>query len=101
MSHTCHNPNCGQPLPAHLVSHSSAWFALPKKLRDNIWRTYRAGQEDDKQPTMAYIEALEGCINWWREHETICRIPKRDTVSRERIHAIGAKANPKEHERKP
>ena len=87
MSHECHNPNCRQPLPAHLVSHSSAWFALPKKLRDAIWQNYRAGQEDDKRPTMAYIDALEACIAFWKERGTACKIPK-STTSRKRIHAI-------------
>ena len=89
--HTCHNPNCRQPLPAHLVSHSSAWFALPKVLRNEIWRHYRAGQEDDKGATREYLDALDACIAYWREHRTVCRLPKT-TVSRERIHRIaGAK----------
>jgi hypothetical protein len=30
------------------------WFALPKKIRDAIWREYRPGQEDDKQPSLRY-----------------------------------------------
>ncbi len=94
--HACHNPNCGKPIPPHLVSHSSAWFALPKKLRDDIWRTYRAGQEDDKRPTMTYIDALDACIKFWRENHTQCRIPKR-TVSRERIHAIGNRVGVREN----
>ena len=70
--HHCHNPNCRRPLPAHLVSHKSAWFALPKRLRDGIWANYREGQEIDKQPTEAYIDALDECIKYWREHGTKC-----------------------------
>jgi hypothetical protein len=68
--HTCHN--CGQPLPARLVAHRSAWFALPKPLRDEIWYRYRFGQERDKRPTAEYIAALRACIEWWRAHKTQC-----------------------------
>jgi hypothetical protein len=87
MTHTCHNPNCGQPIPAHLVSHRSAWFALPKRLRDAIWGNYRAGQEDDKRPTMTYLEALEACCAYWKEHGTQCQTTSKP-VSREHIHRI-------------
>ena len=90
MAHACHNPNCGRALPAHLVSHSSAWFALPKAMRDAVWRHYRAGQEDDKRPTMEYLDALDACIDFWKKNGTVCRIPK-STVSRARIHAIADK----------
>jgi len=31
------------------------WFALPKELRDAIWREYRNGQEIDKRPSLAYL----------------------------------------------
>ena len=85
MTHTCHNPNCGRSLPAHLVSHRSAWFALPIMLRDAIWRHYRAGQEDDKRPTTEYLDALDACIKYWRENGTQCRIDNSPTA-RERIH---------------
>jgi len=93
MDHACHNPNCGRPLPAHLVSHRSAWFALPKALRDAIWQNYRAGQEDDKRPTMAYIDALDACIKFWRGRGTKCLTDVKPTP-RNRIHRIaGDKAN--------
>ncbi len=91
MRHTCHNPNCGRPLPAHLVSHRSAWFALPKTLRDAIWRHYRAGQEDDKRPTMEYINALDACIKFWKERGTKCLTDVKPT-SKERIHRRAADA---------
>lgn len=71
--HLCHNPNCGRPVPAHLVSHKSSWFALPRSLRDAIWANYRDGQETDKRPTMTYVEALNACVAYWREHQTKCR----------------------------
>lgn len=73
MIHNCHNPNCRGPLPAHLVAHRSAWFALPRNLRAAIWREYRPGQENDKNPTTDYREALGACVRYWREKGTRCR----------------------------
>ena len=35
------------------------WFMLPKALRDEIWRTYRPGQEIDKNPSAEYMAAFE------------------------------------------
>ena len=70
--HICHNPNCGRPLPAHLVAHPKAWFALPKSYRDAIWQNYRTGQERDKQPSVEYMAVLLGCISYWQEHGTKC-----------------------------
>jgi hypothetical protein len=31
------------------------WFALPKNIRDAVYREYRPGQEDDKQPSLRYM----------------------------------------------
>ncbi len=31
------------------------WFALRKKTRDAIWREYRPGQENDKNPSVRYL----------------------------------------------
>jgi len=73
MEHLCHNPNCNKPLPPHLVSHSSAWLALPKLLRIGIKQNYRAGQENDKRPSLEYMKALQACRLWWRQHGTQCR----------------------------
>ena len=33
------------------------WFTLPKPLRDQIWKEYRAGQETTKTPSERYIAA--------------------------------------------
>ena len=35
------------------------WFMVPLALRREIWRTYRPGQEADKDPSDAYIEAAK------------------------------------------
>lgn len=33
------------------------WYSLPEDMRREIWRLYRPGQEIDKSPSLAYLEA--------------------------------------------
>jgi hypothetical protein len=64
VSHTCHWPNCGKPVPPKLWGCRKHWFALPKPLRDRIWATYRPGQEIDKRPSSEYVEAAKAVQQW-------------------------------------
>jgi hypothetical protein len=45
------------------------WYALPKHLRDEIWRTYVPGQEITKTPTMGYLTAARHVQEWIKAHE--------------------------------
>jgi hypothetical protein len=36
---------------------------VPKTLQDRVWATYRPGQENDKRPTMAYLDAATEAID--------------------------------------
>lgn len=38
--HKCPHHNCERKLPAQLYACRGHWFALPKKLRDDIWKGY-------------------------------------------------------------
>lgn len=40
------------------------WFALPREIRREIWRTYRKGQEIDKNPSADYIAAARKAQEW-------------------------------------
>ena len=65
MSHTCHWPGCGKPVPPKLWGCKRHWYALPAKLRARIWATYVPYQEVTKTPSLAYIAAtreVEACI---------------------------------------
>lgn len=64
--HLCHHPSCSKPVPPKMLSCAPHWFALPKRLRDEIWRTYRPGQEVIKDPSDAYLEAMRACIEFWK-----------------------------------
>lgn len=64
MSHTCHAKGCDRRVPPRMFMCKAHWFRLPKPLRDAIWATYRPGQENDKQPSRAYLENAQCAIEW-------------------------------------
>lgn len=53
--HTCHAHGCTRSVPPEMFACRSHWFALPKNIRDAVWREYRSGQETDKQPSLRYM----------------------------------------------
>lgn len=55
---------------------SRHWFALPKGIRDRIWRAYRPGQEDTKTPSETYVEAARAAQEWIAEHAQNWPAPK-------------------------
>ena len=67
MTHTCHWPGCGKAVPPAMWGCRQHWFALPKRLRDRIWATYRPGQEIDKRPSETYLDAAKAAQDWIRE----------------------------------
>ena len=67
MTHHCHWPGCPKAVPPAMWGCRQHWFALPKRLRDRIWATYRAGQEITKTPSDLYIEAAQAVQAWIRE----------------------------------
>lgn len=68
-AHTCHWPGCGRKVKPALWGCSVHWFALPKNLRDEVWRTYRPGQEESGDPSEAYIEVAQRVQAWIREEQ--------------------------------
>lgn len=62
--HHCHWPGCDKQVPPAMWGCRAHWFALPKTLRDAIWRTYRPGQEKDFAPSRAYLEAANAVQAW-------------------------------------
>ena len=50
---------------------------LPKNLRDWIWRTYRPGQETDKDPSDEYLDAAKAVQDWIQTN--VSEAPKGDS----------------------
>lgn len=55
MNHTCHADGCNTRVPPRMFMCKTHWYALRKALRDAIWREYRPGQENDKNPSPRYM----------------------------------------------
>jgi hypothetical protein len=46
---------------------------LPKGLRDDIWATYKPGQERRKDPSPEYLEAALNAVQWLAAKEQAAR----------------------------
>lgn len=67
-AHTCHWPGCTRQVPPAKWGCKPHWFRLPKRLRDRIWATYRPGQENDMNPSPAYLAVADEVQQWIQEH---------------------------------
>lgn len=66
-THLCHG-GCGNPCAPSLWGCSRCWFRLPRNLRARIWRTYRPGQEIDKNSSREYLLAAMAVEQWVKEN---------------------------------
>lgn len=82
MKHTCHWPGCPKEVPPAMWGCKLHWFTLPKRLRDRIWATYRAGQEITKTPSESYLEAAKAVQAWIAEQypSSLRREPRTNAV---------------------
>lgn len=65
--HTCHWIGCERQVPPAMWGCRQHWFALPKTIRDAIWRSYRAGQEEDGKVSKEYIDAANAAQDWIKD----------------------------------
>lgn len=57
VKHTCHAFDCNVSVPPEMFMCRSHWFKVSPATRKAIWRHYRAGQCDDKRPSIEWLEA--------------------------------------------
>lgn len=62
--HHCHWTGCKAKVPPAMWGCRKHWYALPKPIRDEIWRTFRPGQENAKNPSAAYVRAARAAQEW-------------------------------------
>lgn len=67
--HHCHWPGCEEQVPPAKWGCRKHWYKLPPRIRNAIWRAYRAGQEEDGRPSRAYIDAAQAAQAWIREND--------------------------------
>lgn len=83
MEHKCHWPGCDLAVPPAMWGCKAHWFSIPKRLRDEIWRTYRRGQEVTKTPSDEYIEAAWAVQRWIESYQASQRGQARSTAQRQ------------------
>lgn len=59
----CAWPKCHTLIPREMFMCKSHWFALPKELRDRIWKAYRADDRD------ALLTEHKAALKWISEHD--------------------------------
>jgi len=62
MTHKCPRPECSRDVPDDQFACRGDWYALPERLRTEIWRGWRSGD------TQAHAEAMSEALGWYREH---------------------------------
>ena len=55
--HECHALRCATQVPPKMFMCRPHWAMVPKAMQEAIWAAYRPGQERDKRPTRAYLDA--------------------------------------------
>lgn len=63
--HQCHWPGCPLQVPPAKWGCRAHWYALPKALRDKIWRAYRPGQENNVSLVSASYVAVAREVQEW------------------------------------
>lgn len=66
--HHCHWPGCEKQVPPAMWGCKTHWFRLPRNLRNDIWASYRPGQEVDGTPSAQYLDAATRAQAWIRDH---------------------------------
>jgi hypothetical protein len=62
--HGCHWPGCPEQVPPAMWGCRKHWFALPVALRNKVWATYRAGQEETMTPSREYVAVAREVQDW-------------------------------------
>lgn len=62
--HKCHWPGCEQDVPPAMWGCPKHWKMLPARIRTDIWRSFRPGQEVDMQVSNSYLKAAKRAQDW-------------------------------------
>jgi len=60
--HRCHAHGCTSRVPPRMMMCLGHWTMLRPALRRAIWREYRPGQENDKNPSPRYLAVQQRAI---------------------------------------
>jgi diadenosine tetraphosphatase ApaH/serine/threonine PP2A family protein phosphatase len=60
--HECHAHGCTREVPPRLLMCGKHWAMVPRPVQMMVWKEYRAGQENTKDPSTAYLAAHHTAI---------------------------------------
>lgn len=63
MNHPCHATRCNVEVPPAMLMCRRHWFMVPRLIQIAVWTAYRKGQEVDKRPSEAYMDAYRRAVN--------------------------------------
>lgn len=61
--HRCHAEACTTPVPPKMFMCRKHWYMVSPDDRRLLWHLYMPGQEIHKDPTQAYLEHAQACID--------------------------------------
>ncbi len=66
MDHKCPKDNCGEQIPSHLLACSPHWYDIPKPIRDEVNKSWRAYNKypgrSNSTKLRRYIAAREAAV---------------------------------------
>ncbi len=60
--HECAAMGCTRSIPKRMLMCGVHWRQVPRDIQRLVWATYRPGQEEDRQPSPAYGDAMRAAI---------------------------------------
>jgi hypothetical protein len=66
-THACPYPGCEQRVTRNMLACKPHWFKLPRPVRDEVWRSWRALQRESTLETRREHEwALQSARGFWK-----------------------------------
>ena len=78
----CPVPGCGDQIDQTRLMCRRDWYQVPKRLRDQVWRTWRSGQEaNSREHQQAVLQAIAAARlarlpDWRRQFVRLCLLLK-------------------------
>lgn len=69
MPHHCHARDCTRRVKPELLMCAPHWRMVPRRVQLLVWRHYRPGQCDDKQPSREWHVAADIAIGYVAQAE--------------------------------
>ncbi len=60
--HTCHVDNCNVVVPPKMLMCANHWRRVPQKEQLAVYKTYKPGQEVNKNPSNEWLTAAKAAI---------------------------------------